>query len=149
MATLLITAATGGLGQATVNALLARGVAASSIAVAVRDPAKAKALGWEEKGISIRKVDYTDDQATWATALKGIERVLLISSNNMTSNDARSKEHKNVVEAFKSATSLKLVVYTSLFHADSSTMKLAEDHVITEKCIKETKKPYIFLRNGW
>lgn len=150
MATILITAATGQLGVATVTTLLDQGVPASSIAVAVRDPSKAESQGWEEKGISIRQADYSASADVWAKALEGIERVLLISSSNLTEAGARVKEHKNVIDAFKNAAStLTLIAYTSIYGADKTKMIMGEDHRITEEAIKVTKVPYIFLRNGW
>jgi len=44
---------------------------------------------------------------------------------------------------------VKLLVYTSLLHADSSTLNLADEHLQTEAMIKASGIPYIILRNGW
>ncbi len=148
MASILITAATGHLGQLVVDNLLASGVPAQSIAVAVRNASKAESLGWTAKGIQARKADYLDGPEVWAVALKGIERVLLISSSDLSTETARLDGQLNIIRAAEKA-GVKWIAYTSLLHADTNPMKLAEDHVASEAAIVKTGIPYVFLRNGW
>ncbi len=138
---ILITGATGKLGQHVVEQLLQK-VPAKQIAVAVRNPDKAAA--WSARGIDVRQADY-DEPESWAGALSGINQVLLISSNDI---GKRFKQHKVVVEAAHKA-GVKLLAYTSILHANTNKMVLANDHRDTEEAIRNLAMPYVFLRNGW
>jgi NAD(P)H dehydrogenase (quinone) len=137
-----VTGATGHLGQLTVQALLDRGTPASEIVALVRDPQKAANLA--ARGVQVRQADYTQPD-TLNTALQGIDKLLLISSNDVAD---RATPQKNVVEAARRA-GVRLVAYTSILHADTSAMRLATDHKNTENAIRETGLPFVFLRNGW
>ena len=138
---ILITGATGKLGQHVVEQLLEK-VPAKQIAVAVRNPEKASA--WAARGIDVRQADY-DKPESWARALSGVQQVLLISSNEL---GKRFKQHKVVVEAAHKA-GVKLLAYTSLLRANTSKMTLAIEHRDTEEAIRKIGIPYVFLRNGW
>ncbi len=137
-----ITGATGHLGQLTVQALLDRGVPTTEIVALVRNPEKASGL--TAKGVQVRHADYTQPE-TLRVALQGIDKLLLISSNDIAN---RVIPQQNVVEAAKQA-GVKLIAYTSILRADTSTMRLAEDHKHTEAAIRESDIPFVFLRNGW
>jgi len=78
-------------------------------------------------------------------ALKGVEALLLISSNEI---GQRAVQHANVINSAKQA-GVKWIVYTSLLHADTSTLSLAGEHLETEKVLIESGIPYTILRNGW
>ncbi len=60
----------------------------------------------------------------------------------------RATQHFNVIEAAKKA-GVKWIVYTSLLHADTSTLNLAGEHLATEEALKESGIEYTILRNGW
>jgi NAD(P)H dehydrogenase (quinone) len=137
-----ITGATGHLGQLTIQALLDQGTPASEIVALVRDPRKAANLA--AKGVQVRQADYTQPD-TLDAALEGIEKLLLISSNDVAD---RVTPQQNVVEAAKRAR-VNLLAYTSILHADTSAMRLAEDHRATENAIRASGLPFVFLRNGW
>lgn len=68
-----ITAATGRYGRLVIDALLRRGVPASEIVAAVRDPEKAGAL--VAKGVQVREADY-DRPETLAPAFLGADKLL-------------------------------------------------------------------------
>lgn len=136
-----VTGATGQLGQLVINALL-KTVAASEIVALVRDPAKAQALS--DKGVQVRRGDY-NDKAALDRALQGVEKLLLISSSEV---GQRTSQHRNVIEAAKSA-GVQLIAYTSLLHADTSPLGLAAEHVETEKLLADSGLAYALLRNGW
>lgn len=142
MPKIAITAATGHLGQLVVQALLNRGVPAGDIVAIVRDPAKAADLA--AKGVEVRQADYRQPGG-WPAALAGVERLLLISSNDV--ND-RVGQHRTVIEAAKAA-GVKLLAYTSLLKADTAQMSLAADHWGTEQALRESGVPHTVLRNGW
>lgn len=136
-----ITGATGQLGQHVIENLL-KTVPASQIVAIVRNPAKAATLSLQ--GITVRQADYTDE-AAFTTALQGIDKLLLISSSEV---GQRTPQHRNVINAAKSAR-VKFIAYTSLLHADTSPLGLADEHVATEKMLAESGLDYALLRNGW
>lgn len=136
-----ITGATGLLGQHVIESLL-KTVPASQIVAIVRNPAKATALS--QQGITVRQADYSDEAALTA-ALQGIDKLLLISSSEV---GQRAPQHRNVINAAKAA-HVKFIAYTSLLHADTSPLGLADEHVATEKMLAESGIAYALLRNGW
>lgn len=138
---LALTGATGQLGQLVVAELL-KTVPAKEIAAIVRNPAKAAAL--RQQGVDVRQADYTD-QAALTTALRGVDKLLLISSSEV---GQRVAQHQNVIAAAKAA-GVKFIAYTSLLHADTSPLGLHVEHVATEKLLADSGIPYALLRNGW
>lgn len=136
-----ITGATGQLGQLVIEQLL-NTVPANQIVAIVRNPAKAEAL--RQQGITVRQGDYADE-STMTSALKGVEKLLLISSSEV---GQRAIQHQNVINAAKAA-GVKFIAYTSLLHADKSPLGLHVEHVATEKALAESGIPYALLRNGW
>ncbi|GGR12525.1 SDR family oxidoreductase [Deinococcus ruber] len=137
-----ITGATGHLGHLTIEALLNSGTPASQIVAIVRSPEKATELA--AKGVQVRQGDYLHPE-TLPAALAGVEKLLLISSNDF--ND-RVGQHRRVIEAAKQA-GVKLLAYTSLLRADTSKLSLAADHKATEEALRASGVPFVFLRNGW
>ncbi|WP_336284430.1 SDR family oxidoreductase [Citrobacter arsenatis] len=136
-----ITGATGQLGQRVIESLL-KTVPASQIVAIVRNPAKATTLS--QQGITVRQADYSDEAAL-TTALQGIDKLLLISSSEV---GQRAPQHRNVINAAQAA-HVKFIAYTSLLHADTSPLGLADEHVATEKMLAESGIAYALLRNGW
>ena len=136
-----ITGATGQLGQHVIESLL-KTVPASQIVAIVRNPAKATTLS--QQGITVRQADYSDEAAL-TTALQGIDKLLLISSSEV---GQRAPQHRNVINAAQAA-QVKFIAYTSLLHADTSPLGLADEHVATEKMLAESGIAYALLRNGW
>jgi NAD(P)H dehydrogenase (quinone) len=133
-----VTGATGQLGRIVIEKLKER-VSSESIVALVRSPQKAVDLGVETREFDYNKPDNL------AIALKGIDSLLLISSNEI---GQRARQHKNVIEAAKRA-GVKWIVYTSILHADTSTLSLAGEHLATEAALKESGIQYTLLRNGW
>ncbi len=76
-----------------------------------------------EKGFKIRIGDYADP-ASMKEALKGVDRLLLISTNVQGL-------HKNVIDAAKE-NGVKYIVFTSLYGLDYPKFGLEKNH-------KETK----------
>lgn len=136
--TIGITGATGQLGQLVVQNLKERNTGATIVAL-VRDPKKAAVLG-----VEARVFDYNQPE-TLAEALKGIDKLLLISGNEVGN---RTAQHTNVIEAAKKA-GVRFIAYTSLLHADKSSLALAGEHLETETLLKESGIPYVILRHGW
>lgn len=138
---ILVTGATGQLGRLVIEQLL-KTEAPESIIAAVRSPEKAADLA--EKGVQVRAMDYTNP-ASIQTALKGAEKVLLISSSEV---GQRFPQHKNVIDAAK-AEGVSLLAYTSILNATESKLGLAAEHVQTEAALAESGLPHVLLRNGW
>lgn len=134
-----ITGATGQLGCLVVEKLKERGVSSDSLVALVRTPAKAADLQ-----IEARVFDYAKPEIL-VESLKGIDHLLLISGSEI---GQRFAQHANVIEAAKKA-NVKWIVYTSLLHADTSSLNLAEEHLATEKALKASGIAYTILRNGW
>lgn len=133
-----ITGATGQLGKLVIKQLKNK-AAKDSIVALVRTPEKV-----EEPGVEARYFDY-DKPEGLTEQLKGIDRLLLISANEV---GQRARQHKNVIDAAKKA-GIRWLVYTSLLHADSTTINLAGEHVETEELLKDSGIDYTILRNGW
>ncbi|MGK5042554.1 SDR family oxidoreductase [Janthinobacterium sp. GB1R12] len=138
---IVITGATGNLGQHVIANLL-KSVPAANIIAAVRNPAKAAGLA--AKGVQVRQADYNDG-ASLDAAFKGATKILLISSSEV---GQRAQQHQNVIDAARRA-GVSLLAYTSVLRADTSPLGLAAEHVITEAAIRASGLPYTFLRNGW
>ena len=138
---IVITGATGNLGQHVIASLLTS-VPAASIIAAVRNPAKAANLA--ALGVQVRQADYNNG-ASLDAAFKGATKILLISSSEV---GQRAQQHQNVIDAAKRA-GVALLAYTSVLRADTSPLGLAAEHVITEAAIRASSLPYAFLRNGW
>lgn len=133
-----ITGATGQLGRLVVEKLKQR-VNAESLVALVRSPEKAADLG-----IEAREFDYTKLGAL-VDPLQGIDHLLLISGSEV---GQRKAQHQNIIEAAQKA-GIKWIVYTSLLHADTSSLSMAVEHLETEELLKASSISYTILRNGW
>jgi len=136
-----VTGATGQLGRLVFQQLLAT-VPADRLVAIVRQPAKAADLA--AAGVAVRPADY-NDPAALDRALAGIDRLLLISSNEI---GQRAAQHQRVIDAAVRQ-SVRRLVYTSLLHADTSPLSLAGEHRETEAAIRASGLPHLLLRNGW
>ncbi len=133
-----VTGATGQLGRLVVESLKSK-ISAEAIVALVRNPSKA-----DDLGVEARTFDYAKAE-TLIASLQGIDKLLLISGNEI---GQRLPQHKAVIDAAKQA-GIKQLFYTSILHADSSSLSLAVEHAATEKAIKESGLTYTILRNGW
>lgn len=133
-----VTGATGQLGRIVVETLKTKAGAGAVIALA-RNPEKAADLGVES-----READY-DRPGTLASALAGVETLLLISGSEI---GKRTAQHQAVIDAAK-ATGVGRVVYTSLLRAPTSPLSLADEHRATEAALSASGLAHTILRNGW
>ena len=136
-----ITGASGQLGRLVIDSLLTS-VPAYELVALVRNPASVSDL--KDKGINVRQADYTQPD-TLITALQGVDKLLLISSSEV---GQRLVQHQNVIEAAKE-TGVSLLAYTSILHADTSPLGLADEHRATEAALADSGIPHVVLRNGW
>ena len=136
-----ITGASGQLGRLVIDELLTT-TPASEITALVRTPESVSDLAG--RGITVRQADY-NEPGTLIEALKGIKKLLLISSSEV---GQRAQQHQNVINAAKE-NGIELIAYTSILHADTSPLGLAEEHRATEAMLSESGIPFALLRNGW
>ena len=141
---ILITGATGQFGRATIDFLLKNNIPANNIAAMVRDSSKAEDL--KNKGIDIRVGDY-DNYTGMVSVFKGIDKLLLISSNDMVK---RGKHQANAVNAAKEA-GVKHITFTSFERKNetesSPIFMLASAYIETENLIKRIGLTYTIMRN--
>jgi NAD(P)H dehydrogenase (quinone) len=95
--------------------------------------------------VHIRVADYTDP-ASLRTAFAGATRLLLVSGS--VPGPQRVQQHRNAIEAAREA-GTGLVAYTSIVNAGTSTLRMAEDHQVTEALLRESGVPFTLLRNSW
>jgi NAD(P)H dehydrogenase (quinone) len=138
---IVVTGATGQLGRLVIAALLKK-VPASNIVAAVRNAERAKDLA--ALGVQLRQADY-NQPASWDAALKGADKVLLISASEI---GQRARQHQAVIDAASRA-GVKLLAYTSVLHADTSVLGLAAEHKATEAALRASGVPFVLLRHGW
>ncbi len=136
---IVVTGATGAFGRHAVEALLSRGVPAEQILATGRAVEKI-----EDLGVRVQHADYGNPDEL-RSAFAGAEKVLFVSGSEL---GARIAQHRNVVEAAKEA-GVSLLAYTSIPHADTSDLILAGEHRETERMIRDSGVPYVFLRNSW
>jgi len=136
-----VTGATGQLGRLVIASLLERASAADIVAL-VRDPSRAADLA--ERGVEVRPFDY-DAPDRLAAPLADVKRLLFISSDDVA---RRNEQHRAVINAAASI-SPELIAYTSIIHADTNPISLAESHRQTERMIAAAGLSYAILRNSW
>lgn len=133
-----ITGATGQLGRLVISKLKNKIPAGDLVALA-RSPQK-----FADRDVEVREANY-DKPETLNRALSGVDTLLLISASEV---GKRAVQHRNIINAAK-ANGVKWIVYTSLLHAETSSLSLAEEHTATERELKKAGIPYTLLRNGW
>jgi NAD(P)H dehydrogenase (quinone) len=146
MSKILVTGASGNLGQAVVHHLLETyKVPAADIVAASRDTAKLSTLA--AKGVETRSADF-DDAASLEKAFSGIDKLLIISTDALAVPGQRLKQHKAAVDAAIKA-GVKEIAYTSMPNPDKSLVTFAPDHLSSEEAVKASGIPYTILRNAW
>lgn len=145
---ILVTGATGQFGSKAIDHLLNKGVKPSEISALVRDTANAGHL--KSKAIELRVGDYTDYDSL-VEAFQGVEKLLLVSSNDRQAVENRTAQHINAIKAAKSA-HVKHIVYTSFVRTasfdDSAIAAFQDSHVQTEAYLIASGLDYTILQNG-
>ena len=136
-----VTGATGKLGRLVLNELLLQTNPSDIVALA-RDPSSL--ADYAMKGIDVRPADY-DDADSLKAALKGVDRVLLISGNAV---GQRERQHGAVLDAAR-ANGVSYLAYTSVLNAQASKLMLAPEHVATEKLLESSGLNFDVLRMPW
>jgi len=145
---ILVTGATGQFGTNAIDHLLKKGVHPSQIAALVRDAGKAAAL--QGKGIQIRVGDYTD-YSSMVQAFTGVDKLLLVSSNDRQAVENRTAQHINAIKAAKQA-KVKHILYTSFVRKplfeNSAIAAFQNSHVQSEEFLKDSGIDFTILQNG-
>ncbi len=131
-----VTGSTGQLGRIVINRLKAK-IPAQNIVALARSPEKGADLG-----VEVRTFDYDQPDPS---ALDGVDTLLLISASEV---GKRVRQHLNILDAARKS-GIRWIVYTSLLHADNSSIGLAKEHHETETALQESGIPWTILRNGW
>ena len=140
---IIVTGATGKLGQAVAERLLEL-IPADQIGVSVRDPEKARAL--KEHGIRVRRGDFSDP-ASLRHAFEGASQVLIVSVNSL--GPSAVEQHGNAITAAK-AVGAGRILYTSHMAANlRSAFSPTRDHAATEALLQSSGLPFTALRNGF
>ena len=140
---IIVTGATGRLGFDIVDRLLAR-MPADGVGVSVRDPARAAGLA--ERGVRVRRGDFTDP-ATLASAFEGATQVLIVSA--ASTGEAAVAQHVAAIDAARDAGARRILYTSHQAAADDSLFAPMPDHAATEAYLEKTGIPFTSLRNGF
>jgi NAD(P)H dehydrogenase (quinone) len=139
---IVVTGATGKLGRLVVESLLRRGVAPAQIVAAGRAVERLGDLA--DQGVRVSQIHF-EDPASLRAAFAGASRLLLISGSEVGS---RERQHGAAIDAAKEV-GVGEIAYTSIAHADTSTLLLAGEHQATERLLRASGLPVTLLRNSW
>lgn len=146
MSKILVTGAAGHLGRLIIKHLIeSQKLSPSDIVAGSRDTAKLADLA--ALGLEPRRVDF-DDKASLEVAFSGIDRLLIVSTDELGTPGKRLVQHSAAVEAAKTA-SVGRIFYTSMPQPEDSEITFKGDHLGTEQAIKASGLAYTIFRNGW
>jgi NAD(P)H dehydrogenase (quinone) len=141
--TLLVTGAAGQLGRLAVEHLAT--LHPGPIVAGTRDPAKLSGL---PAGVAARRIDF-DDAASLAEGFRGVDRVLIVSTDAFDRPGRRVAQHRAAVEAAARA-GVRRLLYTSMPNPEpGSPVVFAGDHHATEEAVRATGLPHTILRVSW
>lgn len=135
-----VTAASGQLGSEIAQQLVGE-LGAENIVGTARTLSKANNLG-----ITVMPGDY-NKKSDFNEALKGVEVVMIISG--MDAPDKRIEQHRNIINAAKSA-GVRKIVYSSIIGLEGSSSfdAIVQSNRQTEQDIKESGLEWSIGRNG-
>lgn len=140
--TIAITGASGSLGRSTAELVLQQHDP-SQVVLTSRTPESLDALA--ARGADVRHADFTDP-ASLRTALRGVDRLLLVSTNAVGS---RVSQHHAAIDAAVEA-GVQHVVYTSVPEpVPSNPALVVPDHAETEAKLRASGLRWTMLRNNF
>jgi NAD(P)H dehydrogenase (quinone) len=146
MSKILVTGAAGHLGRLVIKHLIeSQNVSPADIVAGSRDTAKLADLA--AQGVGTRRVDF-DDKASLEAAFSGIDRLLIVSTDELGAPGKRLAQHSAAVAA-ATAAGVGRVFYTSMPQPEDSEVTFRGDHLGTEQAIKASGLAYTIFRNGW
>ncbi|MFC3852125.1 SDR family oxidoreductase [Salinispirillum marinum] len=141
-----VTGVAGQLGRQVIKYLLDNlQVPAQHIVALTRDTTKLVEVA--AQGVEVRHADF-DNTTTLADAFKGVQRLLLISTDTLGLPGKRLEQHKNAIAAAEQA-GVKHVIYTSMPKPEGSAITFAGDHLGTEQALAASNMSWTILRNNW
>jgi NAD(P)H dehydrogenase (quinone) len=142
--TLFVTGVGGHLGRLVVENLLEQGFA--KIIAGTRKPQGLADLA--AKGAKTVAADF-DDPATLDAAFKGVDRLLIISTDAVGVPGMRLRQHVSAIDAARRV-GVKHIVYTSMLKPEpGSAVVFAPDHYGTEQALEKSGLGWTILRNSW
>jgi NAD(P)H dehydrogenase (quinone) len=141
---IIVSGASGQLGELIVNELLNRGVAPKNLILVSHTPDKL--ADYTKQGAAVRFGDVTKPESL-ATAYAGGTRLLMISVGGQRYDTPRSTLHDM---AFKAAVKagVKFIAFTSINVAGSSDSPFAREYTQSEDSAKSSGAKWTVLRNG-
>lgn len=140
---IIVSGASGQVGELTVKELLRRGVKPQNLILVSRTPEKL--ADYAKMGASVRVGDLFKPE-TLASAYAGGTRMLLISVGGGPT--PRPLAHKAAFDAAVKA-GVRHIVYTSFLGADKGTTPIITDHLQTENYLKASGAKWTALRDGY
>lgn len=141
---IIVSGASGQLGELTVKELLKRGVPAKNLILVSRSPDKLQEFA--KQGASVRFGDV-DKPDSLPAAYAGGTKMLMISLGGKPGDPPRPPRHKIAFDAAVKA-GVKYIVYTSFMGAGTSDSPLSSDHFKSEEFLKASGAKWTALRNG-
>ena len=138
--TLLVTGASGQLGQRVVELLLKAN--AGTIVATTRTPEKLADLA--EKGVIVRHADFNQPDSL-PEAFAGVDRLLIISTDSLEKPGLRVQQHQAAIKAAEAA-GVSHVVYTSVVNPGPESV--IPDHYETEEALAASQLNWTILRNN-
>ena len=138
--TLLVTGASGQLGQRVVELLLEAD--AGTIVATTRTPEKLADLA--EKGVIVRHADFNQPDSL-PEAFAGVDRLLIISTDSLEKPGLRVQQHQAAIKAAEAA-GVSHVVYTSVVNPGPESV--IPDHYETEEALAASQLNWTILRNN-
>ena len=138
--TLLVTGASGQLGQRVVELLLEAD--AGTIVATTRTPEKLANL--TEKGVIVRHADFNQPDSL-PEAFAGVDRLLIISTDSLEKPGLRVTQHQAAIKAAEAA-GVSHVVYTSVVNPGPGSV--IPDHYETEEALAASQLNWTILRNN-
>ena len=142
---IIVTGATGQLGNAIVHKLIAQS-GAGSVRAICRDPEKAADLA--KLGVNIRRADFAEPD-TLTKAFEGARQILLVSSNARSYGGDPLTQHATVIRAAKHAGATRIVYTSQIASSATSAFSAARDHAATEQMLADSGLAWTALRNGF
>lgn len=141
---LAVTATSGHLGRLSVESLLSQGIPPSDIVAIARSPAKAATLA--DRGVEVRHGDY-DLPATLLTALRGVDRLLVVPSTAMPA--PRVVQHQALLDAAREAGVGHVLLYSLIGTHPDSPFLIAPYLLFAERALRSAGLDWTILRTAY